>query len=354
MVNVPERKWWWSDDVYGQPEHQRTDHGIAEVETDAGLTGLTQIQCNAPMARFETALQSWLGLDVLSVNLADPRRYLVRAHEQAILDLRGQALGVPIWQLLGGRLRDRIPVTQCTGYKTPQHTADDARWGWEHGFRAYKMKCITPDETTPEQRIRYVTDRVEAIHKAAPEMIVRPDIRRRLDGVWAAVELARRIEGCSVECLESPITSGAAAGTYSEYSRLRQLITLPIADHIRGTDLLTSFQANGLDYAITGGIGHLDQLRQSQLAHELGMGGWGQEKYGYGPRAAMALHVAACMRHLTQAYDIIGPVAWEDSLVNEPFDLEDGCYPVPDRPGLGFTLNHDAVKKYLLTERTFE
>ena len=36
MVNVPERKWWWSDDVYGQPEHQRTDHGIAEVETDAG------------------------------------------------------------------------------------------------------------------------------------------------------------------------------------------------------------------------------------------------------------------------------------------------------------------------------
>ena len=44
LVNVPERRWWWSDDVYGQPQHQRDAHGIAEVETDAGLTGLTQVE----------------------------------------------------------------------------------------------------------------------------------------------------------------------------------------------------------------------------------------------------------------------------------------------------------------------
>ncbi len=46
----------------------------------------------------------------------------------------------------------------CTGYKTPQHTAEQAQWGWERGFRAYKMKCITPAEDTPEKRIRYDTD----------------------------------------------------------------------------------------------------------------------------------------------------------------------------------------------------
>ena len=44
---------------------------------------------------------------------------MIASLEQAVLDLRGQALGVPIWQLLGGRLRNHIPVTQCTGYKTP-------------------------------------------------------------------------------------------------------------------------------------------------------------------------------------------------------------------------------------------
>ncbi|MBI4553666.1 MAG: hypothetical protein HY710_15485 [Candidatus Latescibacteria bacterium] len=46
IVNVPERHWWWSDDVYGQPRHQRAEHGIAEVETDEGLTGLTQRRGN--------------------------------------------------------------------------------------------------------------------------------------------------------------------------------------------------------------------------------------------------------------------------------------------------------------------
>ncbi|MCE2450402.1 MAG: hypothetical protein J4F35_19195 [Candidatus Latescibacteria bacterium] len=43
IVNVPERHWWWSDDVYGQPSHQRAEHGVAEVETDQGLTGLTLV-----------------------------------------------------------------------------------------------------------------------------------------------------------------------------------------------------------------------------------------------------------------------------------------------------------------------
>ena len=210
VVNVPERHWWWSDDTHGQPEHQRAEHGVAEVETDQGLTGLTQIERFTPMETMEEMLTSWLGQNILEVNLSEASPGSFR---QVVLDLRGQALGVPIWQLLGGRLRDRIPVTQCTGYKTPQHTADDAQWGWEQGFRAYKMKCITQQEETPEQRIRYVTDRIEAIHRVVPEMAVRPDIRWRLEEVWVAQELARRLQGHLIESLESPIAKGAAAGT---------------------------------------------------------------------------------------------------------------------------------------------
>ena len=102
VVNVPERHWWWSDDVFGQPEHQRAEHGIAEVETDQGLTGLTQIGRSTPMAAMETMLNAWLGRDVLEVNLADTT-LCPDSFRQLVLDLRGQALGVPIWQLQGGR-----------------------------------------------------------------------------------------------------------------------------------------------------------------------------------------------------------------------------------------------------------
>ena len=83
------------------------------------------------------------------------------------------------------------------------------------------------------------------------------------------------------------------------------------------------------------------------------MGGWSQ-CVSYGPGAAMGLHDAACMPHLTQPYDMVGPMAWESTLVNEDFPFEDGSFLVPDRPGLGYTLDHGAVRKYLVKEKIFE
>ena len=353
MVNVPETHWWWSDDDYGQPLHQRAEHGIAEVETDEGLTGLTQIERFTPAETIDEQLRGWLGTDVLAVNLRQGRPVMRGSFEQAILDLRGQALGVPIWQLLGGKLRDRIRSTQCTGYKTPEHTAADAQRGWELGFRHYKMKCITARESTAEECIRYVTDRVEAIHRSLPDMVVRPDIRWRLGEVWVAQELARRLRGHRIDSLESLIAKAAAAGTYSEWRRLRQTIDLPIGDHVGSDeDLVHRFQAEALDYAIVGGASCAETVERSRLAHSLGMGGWSQT-VAYGPGAALGLHTAACMPNLTQPYDMVGPMAWEHTLTNEEFPFEEGGFIVPDRPGLGYTLDQAAVKEYLLSERVF-
>ncbi len=354
IVNVPERHWWWSDNTYGQPLHQCAEHGIAEVETDEGLTGLTQVERFTDQKIIDAQLRGWLGMDVLQVNLAHPRATMAGSFEQAILDLRGQALGVPLHQLLGGKLRDSVPITQCTGYKTPQHTGEDAAWGWERGFRFYKMKCITHRETDAQQRIRYVIDRVEAIHAAAPGMQVRPDIRWRLEQVWVAQELAKRLADYPMESLESPIAKAAAGGSFSEWRRLRQTIHLPIGDHVAGPeDLLRRHQAEALDYAIVGGASHVQTLNHSRLAHDLGMGGWSQ-CVAYGPGAAMGLHVAACMPHLSQPYDMVGPMAWEHDLTLEPFEFVDGGLVVPDRPGLGFKLDSDAMKSYLVNRFIYE
>jgi galactonate dehydratase len=313
--------------------------------------GLTNI-FRTPESVIVEDLARWVGQDVLRVNLLSPGVSLVGAFEQAALDLRGQALGVPIWQLLGGKLRDSVLVAQTTGYKTPEHTAEQALWGWNEGFKMYKMKCITQHEDTDEKRIRYVTDRVEAIHKVAPDMLVRPDIRWRLREVWAAEEVARRLAGHAMDSLESPIAKKAFAGSWSEWRRLREKIHIPIADHVPLADLVPVFEARGLDHAIVGSGSHLEVLRMSHLAQELGLNGWSQT-VAYGPGAAMGLHVAACMPHLTKAYDMVGPYAWIDTLVNEPLRIKDGAYPVPNRPGLGYSLNPDAVKKYLVREQVF-
>ena len=109
------------------------------------------------------------------------------------------------------------------------------------------MKCITW-EKTPEERIRYITDRVEAIHRVLPEMVVRPDIRWRLEEVWVAQELARRLRGHRIDSLESPIAKRTAGGTYSEWRRLRETIHLPVGDHVGGSDsLIQCFRAEALD-----------------------------------------------------------------------------------------------------------
>jgi L-alanine-DL-glutamate epimerase-like enolase superfamily enzyme len=51
---------------------------------------------------------------------------------------------------------------------------------------------------------------------------------------------------------------------------------------------------------------------------------------------------------------MVGPMAWENTLVNEDFPFENGSLLIPDRPGLGYTLNHEAVKKYLVSQQIFE
>ena len=60
------------------------------------------------------------------------------------------------------------------------------------------------------------------------------------------------------------------------------------------------------------------------------------------------------MANLTQPYDMVGPLAWEHDLTNEPFELIDGALVVPDRPGIGFTLDLDAVAKYLVSRQVYE
>ena len=350
---------------------QPTRWVLVKVETDEGITGIGEAYHGAGVHQIvvdERLTRPLIGQDPRNVDklFRDMMRAMsasgfyqgavmsaISGIETALWDITGKAVGIPIWQLLGGRVRDRIPVTQCTGYKTPEHTAEDAQWGWERGFRAYKMKCITGAETTPESRIEYVTDRIEAIHRVLPHMVVRPDIRWRLGEVWVAQELAHRLRGHKIDSLESPIDRRKTSN-YAEWRRLRQTIHLPIGDHVPGADnLLTVFKEQAVDYVIVGGESYLDTVHQSRLAHDLGLGGWSQT-VSYGPGVAMSLHVAACMPHLTQPYDMVGPMAWEDMLVNEDFPFEDGSFLAPDRPGLGYTLNHDAVAHYLVSKRVYE
>jgi len=347
-VDVPDRPWAWSDEVFGMPGHRRDRSVLLVVRTDAGVEGLGEVTLRFERDVVEEEVASWPGLDPLALNLAaaSPCPQLRAAFECAVLDIRGKVLGCPVSELLGGAVREWVPVSLCTGYKTVENTAKDAVWGWEQGFRTYKMKCIVPAQTPDlRDRIAYVADRVEAIHREVPEMAVRPDIRRRLEEVWAAEELARRLEGHRMDCLEDPITSGAHAGTYSEWRRLRERIALPIAEHADAAKALAMWAAGAVDYVITGGPTAMEAVRTSATVALLGLPAWTQS-VGLGVTNALALHVCAAGPSLTRPSDIVGFWAKEDDCVRESFPVVEGTVEVPKGPGLGVTLDMEAVERY--------
>jgi len=347
-VDVPDRHWAWSDEVFGMPGHRRDHVLIIVVRTDAGVDGLGEVNLRFDRELAEEEVASWVGLEPLRLNLASaaPHPQLRAAFECAVLDIRGKVLECPVSELLGGAVRERVSVSLCTGYKTVENTARDAAWGWEQGFRTYKMKCIVPDRTPGLwDRIAYIADRVEAIHREVPEMAVRPDIRRRLQEVWAAEELARRLEGHRLDCLEDPITSGSRAGSFSEWRRLRRRVPFPIAEHTDAARVLTMWTAEALDYAIIGGSSAVETVRVAAMVAQLGLEAWTQS-VGLGIANALTLHVCAAGPGLTRPSDIVGFWAKEDDCVCEDFPVVEGTVAVPASPGLGVTLDMEAVERY--------
>ena len=343
-VDVPDRPWAWSDEVFGMPAHRKHTILFLVVRTDAGVDGLGEVPLTFGRELVEAEVAGWVGRDPLSLDLAaatsmsEPDAASVairRALECAVLDIRGKVQGCPVSDLLGGAVRERIPVSLCTGYKTVENTARDAVWGWEQGFRTYKMKCIVEEELPDlRDRVAYVADRVEAIHREVPEMAVRPDIRRRLKEVWAAEELARRLEGHCVDCLESPITTGAEDGTFSEWRRLRGLISFPIAEHAAEDLARTMRSADAVDYVIISAHTAAEKVRTAATVETLGLQAWVQS-IGLGVDNALALHVCAAGPSLTRPNDIVGLWAKEDDCVREAFPVEEGTVAAPGGPGLG-------------------
>ena len=346
-VNVPDRHWAWSDDEFGMPSHRKTHDVVVVLRTDGGVDGYGELSLRGlDRATVATVVEDWIGINPLTQSQVSQETVAAGAVECAVLDIRGKVLGCPVSELLGGAVRDRVAVTLCTGYKTVENTALDAAWGWEQGFRTYKMKCIVG---TPhlQERIDYVVDRVEAIHRQLPEMDVRPDIRRRLEEVWAAEELARRLMGHRLDCLESPIITGAHGESFNEWRRLRQRIGFPIAEHTDAARLLSMRSAEAIDYAIIGAPNAVETVRLSAMAEKLGIPSWTQF-VGLGINNALGLHVCAAGPSMTRPHDFVGFWAKEDDCVVEEFPIVDGSVEVPTSPGLGITLDSDAVERYLV------
>ena len=215
--DVGETEYLVNDDfrysIYGT-RHQTV---IARVETDAGVIGYGEgqspISPETTKTIVETALRPiLLGRDPLDSSALWYRMYSAmreRGHQTgfypdalaavdiALWDIKGKATGLPVYKLLGGAFRDRVPVYNGVSATTPAEAAAEAKSHAEAGYGGVKLhiRGSVPETAEVAQAVR------DAV---GPEVKIMVDVHT-YHSVSSAIALGRRLEAIDATWLESPL-----------------------------------------------------------------------------------------------------------------------------------------------------
>ncbi|MFJ2740854.1 glucarate dehydratase family protein [Streptomyces sp. NPDC087440] len=273
--------------------------------------------------------------------------------EVACLDAQGHALGRPVADLLGGRVREKVDFSAYLFFKYGAH-ADGTQDAWgevltpealvgeakrmidRYGFRSIKLKGGALD---PRQE----TDGVHALADAFPGHPLRIDPNAAWT-VETSLRVARELDGV-LEYLEDP-TPGIDG-----MARVAERATMPLATNmcvVRFEDIEAAFRARAVgvvlsDHHFWGGLRDTQALSKTCEAFGVGLSMHSNSHLGIS--LAAMVHVAAATEHLTYACDTHWPWREVDVVAPGPLEFRDGAVAVPDGPGLGVELDPDALAR---------
>jgi L-rhamnonate dehydratase len=273
--------------------------------------------------------------------------------DMALWDLAGKLLGVPVWELLGGRRPDPV-VPYLTMYNGPsplrttiRNTNELVDRAVARGFRAAKIEALT-DTTADNDEI---VELVRAVREhAGPDFILALDVGYRWRTADEALDCVRRLEELDLFFLETPFMPELV----EEYRRLADASPIPIA----GAEILTSYAEfgplldAGLDIAQSGTcrVGITDSDRLARRAGELGRR---FVPYGYVSTlysVAANIHVAAANENVPLVElapaDFYPHMIMRRELAGPEPSIRDGAFELSAAPGLGLELDEDAVSRY--------
>jgi galactonate dehydratase len=289
---------------------------------------------------------------------------VLSAVETALWDITGKALGIPVYQLLGGKFRDKIRVYCDTALyqqnlPTPEDFAKAATAAKKMGFTAIKFdldqrndpkKYDSYNWTASPGELRRMVDQVTAAREAVgPDIDICCDMHGRYDGVTGQ-QIAKRLEPLNLMWLEEPIP----AENPEAYKIISDATITPIC---AGENL---FLAHGFRRILE--IGAVDIIMPDlQKAGGLGEGQRiaNLASLYYVPFAphmvasylgAMAsCHVCASVPNFMilewQMYFHTDPMFKEIITFDGPM-IENGFITVSDKPGIGVDINEEGMKKY--------
>jgi len=269
-------------------------------------------------------------------------------------DLMGQSLGVPIWKLLGGNFRDRVPAYANGWYQTAREPQAFAARAQEVVARGYRALKLDPFGAAHAELPTEEWNRVEAIMAAVRDAVgadvqIFVEMHGRFTSA-AAVRVAAMLEPYDPEWIEEPVPPD----NDEALARVRAGTRIPIATGERAHTIaeIRSIVERGLADIIQIDLTHFGGFLATKC-----VAGWADAHHLLmaphnvcGPVGTMAnLHLAVAtpnykvLEHFNDFADV-----WVRDLVDEApaVSASDGCFAAPQRPGLGVTLNADACRAH--------
>jgi glucarate dehydratase len=286
-----------------------------------------------------------------TASLYNNRTQVLAALEFACLDLLGQAWGVPICDLLGGRLRDRVSFASYCFFRYPnpqtgmgetrtidQMVAYATAQKKQFGFRTHKMKAgvFPPD---------YELDVYRALAAAFPADSLRFDPNGVLS-TEQAIRFGQAIEGLRNDYLEDPVYG------LNGMRRTREMVRVPLAtntvvvnfEQLAANVLNTAVDVILLDTTFWGGIRACIKAAAVCETFQLGVAVHSSGELGI--QLATMLHLGAVLPNLSFAADAHYHHLTDDIIEGGLMRYKDGSIAVPDAPGLGVKLNRDKLNEY--------
>jgi L-alanine-DL-glutamate epimerase-like enolase superfamily enzyme len=258
----------------------------------------------------------------------------------ALWDIAGRALGVPVWRLLGGKYREKVPAYASGGWAPVGGIGTQLAQYVARGHRAVKLRVGLQDKSVDDSaaRVREVRETL------GPEIGVMVDAH----GTWSvrdALRFARKVEAYDLAWFEEPVSADNLAGL----ADVRRATDIPIATgeneqtRFGFRDLIAAGAVDILqpDIAIAGGLTECLRIAALAAAHELTVA---PHLWGSAILFAAGLHLCVATPCATVVEFTRGENPLLHELVEEAFDLTDGYVTAPETPGLGLTLRRDFVR----------
>ncbi len=268
--------------------------------------------------------------------------------EHTLWEISAKALGLPVYRLLGGRVRDRVRVYQSAHGKTPRAIGEDARrLIARYGYTALKMSPYPPD---PDARLwnEVLAEGpkfFQAVRKAAGE-----DADIGLDAHAKVFEPARALELAYAMAPHRPffIEEPIRPENISAMAHLRRKFPVPLAT---GEALYTKWEFNDLiraraadiiqpDVCVCGGLMEMRKIAAIAEGHDVTVA----PHNPMGPLAtAINVHFAAATPNFLVLEYVPHDEGRRRELVNEPWVPKGGYLDIPETPGWGIEVNEEAL-----------